>query len=173
MPPQLDLLKPAELSKKKAAVVERFAQIKNTANRMLDLLDDGIVRDGYLVSAVALSHAQVDTLPFTFFVVERRFKHFFGDRRIIINAKITDQKDLVPFEEGCLSFLGRPHYQTKRFRTIEVEWQFPNGTGEIHRRPHKERYEGLAAMIIQHEIDHANGENIYDKFLEENRPPKK
>lgn len=167
------LLDHHELSKKKARPVTSFADIKEDAYAMLDLLDKGIIHKDHRLGAVALSHAQVSKEPFTFFVVDRAYKQFFGGRRIIINAKVTDQKDIVSFEEGCLSFPDRPHWQTKRFRQIDVEWNFPAVNGEIHWRTNKEHHDGLVAMIYQHELDHAAGETIYSKFLEENRAPKK
>lgn len=152
----LKLLPAAQIPTHRAAHVTVFDQIKDDAYKMLDLLDSGT-----LPSAVALSHAQVSANPFNFFVVHRGYKHLFGGRRIIVNSKILDQSSIVPFEEGCLSFPGRKHLQTKRFLKTTVQWQYPDGIGRLRERPNTEHYEGLTSMIFQHEIDHSNGICIY------------
>ena len=52
-------------------------------------------------------------------------------------------------EEGCLSLEGVR--KTKRWNEIEVEYD------DMMMKKHKNIYKGLAAQIIQHEIDHCNG----------------
>jgi len=55
----------------------------------------------------------------------------------------------VPFEEGCLSFPGL--YTTVwRAQGTEVQYDGPEGKCTL-------REEGLAARIIQHEVDHLDG----------------
>jgi peptide deformylase len=55
----------------------------------------------------------------------------------------------VPFEEGCLSFPGL-YIRVWRPQGVEVEFDDPQGRRTL-------RSEGLAARIIQHEIDHLDG----------------
>jgi peptide deformylase len=55
----------------------------------------------------------------------------------------------IPFEEGCLSFPGL-YTQVWRPRGIVVAFDEPSGRREL-------REEGLAARIIQHEVDHLDG----------------
>ena len=52
-------------------------------------------------------------------------------------------------EEGCLSLEGVR--KTKRWNEIEFEYD------DMMMKKHKNIYKGLAAQIIQHEIDHCNG----------------
>lgn len=169
---QVHILLPALLSKKPSKIVENFTEIKADAYEMLDTLDKGIVRNGIRAGAVALSHCQISVQSFKFFVLDRRFKDLFGKRRIIVNAKIVDQKDMVPFREGCLSFPDRPEAQTRRFRHIEVEYQVPDASGELG-RPKRYKFSDFPAMILQHEIDHSEGLNIYEKFEQYNLPEAK
>lgn len=171
MPPQISLLKPEHLSKKPAKHVENFDQIRVDAYRMLESLDRGIIIGNERVGAIALSHAQVSQEPFNFFVIDSSVKQYFK-YRIIINPKIVHQETIVPFEEGCMSFVNRPHFKTERFRYIDVEWQHASESSQIHPRTKRERLEDFPAMIFQHEIDHSMGTNIYEKFLEINRDAK-
>lgn len=68
----------------------------------------------------------------------------------LVNPVITNTfGPRVPFEEGCLSF---PGLYTTVWRTqgAVVEFDGPQGKCTL-------REEGLAARIIQHEIDHLDG----------------
>ena len=67
----------------------------------------------------------------------------------MLNPEITAAAGEYEAEEGCLSLPGVR--KTKRFRRITVTWQDP-----LLRRK-KGTFEGFAAQIIQHEIDHCNG----------------
>jgi len=58
--------------------------------------------------------------------------------------------------EGCLSI---PNAQYKVFRHDWVEVDYEDRQGNKH----TEKFEGLNAIIIQHEIDHLNGVLISDK----------
>ena len=55
----------------------------------------------------------------------------------------------VPFEEGCLSFPG-VYTTIIRPKGVEVVFDSPEGRQTL-------REEGLAARIIQHEVDHLDG----------------
>lgn len=156
-----------QLPKTKAAVVENMDQIKDDVEGMVKLLDYGIYVDGKRRGAIALAHGQINAKHFNFFVVDGPYKKMFNGRRVIINPTIIDQSDYVPFEEGCLSF-DKPAAQTRRFRNLKVSWQYPDGSGGLH-WARTDDFSDLAAMVIQHEIDHANGENVHEKFAEYNR----
>ncbi len=79
-----------------------------------------------------------------------------GTQYVLINPEIVpDDAEQIPYKEGCLSFPGqfadvvRPEYVTVRYQTV---------TGEKK----EERFEGLLATCIQHEIDHLNGITFVD-----------
>lgn len=62
-------------------------------------------------------------------------------------------------DEGCLSDPGtvKSNLRIRRHKTIEV--QFTNRSGELM----TQRFEGLQARVLQHEIDHLDGINIRDR----------
>ena len=68
---------------------------------------------------------------------------------VMVNPQITAKSGEYETEEGCLSLPGVR--KTKRYRKITVAYQdqmFRDKTGV---------FEGFAAQIIQHEIDHCDG----------------
>ncbi len=83
-----------------------------------------------------------------------------GDNRIaltLINPKITQKKGKVKFCEGCLSLPGVSSDVVRpEFITVEAL----NLDGDLL----KINAEGLFARIIQHEIDHLDGELFIDKI---------
>lgn len=157
-----------------AKKVESFDQIADDAFAMIDLIDKGIEDGERTASAAALHHAQVSQNPFNFFVVADQYKNSFGGgrlRRIVINPRITDQQDYVPFEEGCLSFLHRDSLKTKRFARIRLECQYANSDGELRYHNQKSIYlTGFPAFLVQHECDHGLGKNIHDGRFDEYNP---
>lgn len=73
-----------------------------------------------------------------------------GKLSLMLNPEIVKASGEYETEEGCLSLLGGPR-KTKRYRKIKVRYQ----TEEFQIR--MKTFEGFAAQIIQHEIDHCNG----------------
>lgn len=86
------------------------------------------------------------------------------DKRIIV-VKMDDK--YIPFinpvilqkskatyiaEEGCLSLDGAR--EVKRHQSIMLLWT------DVNFKSHKSAFHGLAAEIIQHEVDHCNGKLI-------------
>lgn len=67
----------------------------------------------------------------------------------MVNPIITKKIKPYETEEGCLSLTGVR--KTKRFETIEVEYEDQN----FQKR--KQTFQGWAAQIIQHEVDHLEG----------------
>ena len=101
---------------------------------------------------------------------------------ILINPKIVEQWDEVPYYEGCLSFKGKS-IRTKRYKNIvihteqeECDWYFSgaenpsDGKGSWEKQQSAEQDQQirlLEAICVQHEIDHLNGMTIMDR---ENKP---
>lgn len=77
-------------------------------------------------------------------------------RRTLINPRIIDQSGKEIEEEGCLSFPGIK-ILIERATKITVEYEDETGQ-EV-----SEDAYGLNARVIQHEIDHLNGINLYKK----------
>jgi len=99
---------------------------------------------------------------------------------ILINPKIVDVWDEIPYYEGCLSFKGKG-VQTKRYKNIvikteqeESELYFSgaenpsDGKGsweDTHNKKQDEELRLLEAICVQHEIDHLNGMTIMDRQM--------
>lgn len=73
-----------------------------------------------------------------------------GKYVVMMNPRIVKADREYETKEGCLSLLGDPR-PVKRFQKIKVEYQ------TLDMKLRLKTYEGFAAQIIQHEIDHCNG----------------
>lgn len=150
------------LSHKPAAKVTSYGQIKAAAADMLTLLNADKFAGKY-DNGFALHHAQVSNEPLNFFVTHRSWENVLPS--IVVNAKIIERMEPLTFKEACLSFPFRDPIKTPRYWRVIVEYEeyskarswFANGL-----RPQQMAFDGLAALIFQHENDHAIGKNIYN-----------
>ena len=75
--------------------------------------------------------------------------------RVFINGEIISNEGESVFSEGCLSIpqvsleVTRPETITYKFQDLKKQW-------------HQEKFDGLLARAIQHEMDHLNGILIID-----------
>ena len=75
-----------------------------------------------------------------------------GGATVMFNPEIVKRSGPYEAEEGCLSLPGTR--KTKRYRSIKLWYQ--NEAMETRLKT----YTGWTAQIIQHEIDHCDGELI-------------
>lgn len=76
---------------------------------------------------------------------------------VLFNPRIVDvSTELVELDEGCLTYPGL-FVPIKRPRHVRVRYQQPNGETVT------EKYTGMTARVILHELDHLNGEIFYNK----------
>ena len=80
-----------------------------------------------------------------------------GDRIVLVNPRIVGEDGWEEMEEGCLSFPGI-FCQVKRRMSIVLE------ALDLDGRPINETVEGFAARVIQHEIDHLDGQLLVDRM---------
>lgn len=79
-------------------------------------------------------------------------------RKILINAYIVEEKgEEWEFNEGCLS-IPAVREDVKRKNEILLRYQDENF------RSHEERFDGVQARVIQHEVDHINGVLFTDRI---------
>jgi peptide deformylase len=79
------------------------------------------------------------------------------DLLAMINPEIVDKADQeVQAEEGCLS-VPELWEDFTRPAWVEVRWL------DEHGEPRKRRFDGFAAVVIQHEMDHLDGITILDR----------
>ncbi|MYA88611.1 MAG: peptide deformylase [Boseongicola sp. SB0662_bin_57] len=75
---------------------------------------------------------------------------------VLINPAVTwTSEDRSTHEEGCLS-IPEQFAEIERPAEVEVAWDDFQGKQEV------ERFEGLWATCVQHEIDHLNGKLFID-----------
>ena len=75
---------------------------------------------------------------------------------VLINPSVTWSSDETSvYEEGCLS-IPEIYYDVERPAQVEVTWTGLDGA------EHSERFDGLWATCVQHEIDHLNGKLFID-----------
>lgn len=73
------------------------------------------------------------------------------DAKTFINPEIIEKsEEMQTQEEGCLSFPNL-FFTVTRPRSILVSWM------DAQLKPQVDRFEGIWAQCIQHEIDHLNG----------------
>jgi peptide deformylase len=155
----------ATLSKKQAKPVTSWKEIRDDAFAMLEMINAGKFA-GRWQEGFALSHAQVSDNPFDFFVTHKSWENEVP--RVVCNARLKQGIDKQTFKEACLSYPFRDVIKTQRFWNIDVEFDVPpiDGIksffqfGLTHRQM---TYDGLAAFMFQHEIDHAKAIDIFHK----------
>ena len=96
---------------------------------------------------------------------------------ILINPKIIEKWDEIPFYEGCLSF-PKQGIHTRRYKSIiihteqeESNWYFSGvecsqearGSWEKETKNKDEEQRLLEAICVQHEIDHLMGKTIHER----------
>lgn len=75
---------------------------------------------------------------------------------VLINPQIVDRsKEVISIEEGCLS-CPTVTATPPRSKQIEIEWYNVKGVKK------QSRFDGINAIIIQHELDHLEGRLITD-----------
>lgn len=84
-------------------------------------------------------------------------KRFFVTKdKVFINPKIVKRSGYKIEEEGCLSI---PKYRIPVKRSTKITVEYYNEKNEFI----EEKFRGLYARAIQHEIDHLDGYTILDK----------
>lgn len=76
---------------------------------------------------------------------------------VFINPKFLDKNGEILYKEGCLSIPG-VYEEVKRAEVITVEYQ------DVKGKTHKEEFEGLLAVAVQHENDHLLGRLFIDRL---------
>lgn len=109
----------------------------------------------------AIAHPQIeDKDPLRFFVLPNGF--------IVINPFIYDHTKALLFDtEGCLSFPDEdPKTMVPRYYKIQIKYQtvLRDKKNKIGLSDFIDvEIKGPAARVFQHELDHLNGYNIYEK----------
>ena len=100
---------------------------------------------------------------------------------VLINPKIIEKHNEIPFYEGCLSYPGKGVH-TKRYRDVVIQtaqeesgWYFSgaesptDGKGSWEKEQSKKQdaeLRTLESVCVQHEIDHLNGIVCMDRGVD-------
>jgi len=75
---------------------------------------------------------------------------------VLINPKVLwEAEERSVYDEGCLSIPDQ-YAEVERPAEVEVEWLGLDG------KTHREKFDGLWATCVQHEIDHLDGKLFID-----------
>ena len=138
---------PDPVLNRKAEPVENIdGDIQNLIDTMSKLM--------YQASGIGLAANQVGVTK-RVIIFDINYKEKGKDLTVLINPTIVLAEDSIVFEEGCLSV---PDFQGKITRKKYIKAQGVDRNG----KPIDIEAEDLAAICIQHEIDHLNGTLILD-----------
>ena len=142
-------------------VAEPVAEVDDTIRQLIDDLFETM----YEAPGIGLAATQVDVHKRVLVIDTSENR---DDPRAFINPEITQRDGIETMEEGCLSVPGIYEKVERadrvRVRTLDRD----GGTRE-------EDLEGLAAVCLQHEMDHLEGKLFVDYLseLKRNRIRKK
>lgn len=152
----MKIIKPHNILSREAIEAD-IPRIKKDAEKMANILANKKGELGIHPAGYALAHSQVEENdPLRFFVS--------SDGVVVINPKIISHTNFEqPHKEGCLTYNwdGCYHVNVPRWNKITVELRVlrDKGWSEVV----TETFNGLQSKIFQHEIDHFNGNYIYDR----------
>jgi len=138
---------PAEVLKKRAKTVKKFGpELELLAARMFDIM--------YETAGVGLAAPQVGISKRIAVIDSRQSPE---EKMVLVNPSIIKREGEAALEEGCLS-VPEVFGKVKRAARIEVVAQDLTGK--------KSRFtaEGMLARIIQHEVDHLDGNLFVDRL---------
>lgn len=110
----------------------------------------------YEDDGIGLSANQVG-VELRFFIADFSLHDKDLGREVFINPEIVAEEGEDTLEEGCLSI---PEIREKVTRALKIKVRYENLQGQLLEK----EYEGFAARVIQHEIDHLNGILFVEKI---------
>ena len=139
------LLYPDPALRKKSAIVETF-------DSELEQLGDDLLDSMYQHKGVGLSAPQINVFKRVISIDTSRDRN---EPMVLVNPVVIARTEVAMREEGCLSFPGF-YEKVKRPQKIAVEAQ------DVKGEKRQIEVSELAAICIQHEIDHLDGKLFID-----------
>ena len=142
------------LRKEAEAIDNDYPQIRELVDNMFETM--------HKADGVGLAAPQIG-LSIRLFVIDsdgiaKTYPECKDFKRVMINPLITQRSDeTIALEEGCLSFPGT-HEKVMRPVGIQVEYMDENF------EKHDEHLEGFVARIVQHELEHLDGQVFIDSI---------
>lgn len=144
---------PNPILRGKAQPVTRFDAVLEALAR--DMFDTMYAEGGIGLAAIQVGHLVQLVVTDLLNGTEQEGQPPRRDQRVWINPRILEAEGEMVTEEGCLS-VGDFRAEVKRARKIRLAYQTLSG------EPREEVLEDLAAVCLQHEIDHLNGKLFID-----------
>lgn len=127
---------------------ERAEPVTNIDGKCQQLIDD-MADTMYHAPGIGLASNQVGE-PYRIIIFDTSSKDQPNDVVVVINPEIIEAEGEVVNEEACLSVIDYSA-EVKRAERVTVQGLDREGN------PITLEKEGLAAIVLQHEIDHLNG----------------
>lgn len=126
------------------------SELKMLINNMFDTM--------YQADGIGLAAPQVGK-SVRLLVVDISVMEEYADEKpmVVINPQILETGGMISMEEGCLSVPGVREV-VKRPEAIKLKYRDENFV------EHTANYEGLLARVLQHEIEHLNGQLFIDNL---------
>ncbi len=141
-----------------AEVLNKVAKPLKKVDEKVQTLIDDMFETMAQANGIGLAAPQVG-VSIRLMVVDvscvKEYKHV--PPMVIINPQILEARDEVLMEEGCLSIPG-VREEVWRPDVIKLKYRDRNF------QEHIEEFSGLVSRVIQHELDHLNGELFVDKL---------
>ena len=133
--------------RKKCNLVTEYEKIGSLINDMFDTM--------YEENGLGLAANQVG-VDLNLFIIDLSAIEENEKTHVFVNGEIVESSGESWFEEGCLSI---PEVRLNVNRPEKIKFKFQDVSGNEH----IEKYDGLMARAIQHEMDHLNGIFIVDR----------
>ena len=134
--------------RKKCELIKNFDNLDNLIENMFDTM--------YEENGIGLAANQIG-VDLQLFIVDISDIEEEGESiHVFANAEIIDSDGESWLNEGCLS-VPDIRLDIKRSNKITLKYQDING------KAFSKEFDGLLARVIQHEIDHLNGNLIIDR----------
>ena len=130
-------------------------RIDKIDNRIRQLVDDMILTMA-IDGGIGLAAPQVAE-SLTLLVVDHSLIFEDGEPTAYINPAIIASEGESVMEEGCLS-IPDIHEEVRRSEIITLRYQNIDGESK------EDKFDGLLARVLQHEIDHLNGVLFVDRI---------
>jgi peptide deformylase len=133
---------------------ERAEPVTDIDGKIQQLIDDMADTMYHAQNAIGLASNQVGE-PCRIIMFDISAKDAPNDLVVLLNPEIIEADGLIVNEEGCLSVIDY-RADVKRSERVAVKGIDREGNAITLKK------EGLAAIVLQHEIDHLNGTLFID-----------
>ena len=133
-------------------VVDPVASVTDDLRR----LADDMLETMYDAPGIGLAAPQVAVMSRMIVMDCEKGEDATPDPMVLINPQVVwTSEERNVYEEGCLS-IPEQYAEVERPSEVEVEWMGLDG------KTRRERFDGLWATCVQHEIDHLDGRLFID-----------